>query len=434
MDFDIAIIGGGIVGCALARQISLMTRLSCVLLEKESDVLTGASGGNSAILHDPVEEDGDLNPIELKCVQQGSRLARALLHDASPYVPFRRCGALIVAWQPDQLARLPAMLQRAQRNGVADARILSRDEVALLEPHLSRGYLGALLVPGETVMDSWWLATLFLAQALSNGARLVRGFHVVSGQLLPGAARWRLQSAAGHAVTCGLVINAAGLFGDVVERIRCDLGGEKTAVPFEIKPRRGQFLVFAAPRSPLVHHVIYPVPSPTTKGILVTPTVHGPIFVGPTASEQQSRDDRSVDAAVAQRLHQEALKLCPSLASLPVAAEYVGIRPATQFTDYLVASHPEQRWITCAGIRSTGATGSLGVASHVLELLSSVFPSAQCAPSPDLDVVANTRQVARDLYHAISTQKHPGHIEIPSSSRFSTSITHPLSKLSLSKL
>src|SRR3989338_3532422 len=172
LDFDVAVVGGGIVGCAVLRYLSLRTRLRCVMLEKEEQVLTGASGGNSAILHEPAEEDGVVNPIELRCVSEGSREARELLRVTAPHLPFRSCGALVVAWDEEQRTRLAELQARALKNGVSDAQLLSPQQVAEREPLLAAGQLGALLVPGETVMDSWWLASFFLLQALSNGASL----------------------------------------------------------------------------------------------------------------------------------------------------------------------------------------------------------------------------------------------------------------------
>jgi glycerol-3-phosphate dehydrogenase len=292
-------------------------------------------------------------------------------------------------------------------------------------------------------MDSWWLATFFLLEALAHGAQLQRQCRIVSGSRGPDG-MWHLLAEPRQELRARVVINCAGLFADQVEAIRCQLRGD--AAPFTILPRRGQFLVFAPPpgpaAAPLIHRIIYPVPSPVTKGILLTPTLRGPLFVGPTAQTQTSRTDRSVDPAVSQQLLDAARRLCPALASWPVCLEYVGLRPATQFTDYQLAAHPDQAWITVGGIRSTGATGSLGIAQYVLlQFLPRFFPAAALTAGPSAQEPqrrVTTLTLARNLATAIDHHRHdltraiP--VALPNHGHLDVVVTHPLSRVGLAKL
>jgi glycerol-3-phosphate dehydrogenase len=162
-------------------------------------------------------------------------------------------------------------------------------------------------------------------------------------------------------MAAGLVINAAGNQGDIIEAI-C------RPSPFKITPRKGQFVVFDKPASKLIHAIILPVPTERTKGIVMCRTAFGNLLVGPTAEDQEDRSLAEVDQATLQHLIDKGCEMLPDLRQQTVNAVYAGLRPATQFKDYQIEALPDRRWITVAGIRSTGLTGALGIAQHVAEL------------------------------------------------------------------
>ncbi len=346
--FDVAVVGGGVVGCAVARRFTLQGA-RVVLLEKGADILSGASKGNSAILHTGF--DAPPGSLELACMQAG--YTEYLEIRDRLRLPLLESGAIVCAWSEEELAKLPGILAQAHGNGVAAARMVTPGEILAREPNLSARVLGGVLVPGEHLIDPWSAPLAYVLQALANGAEVRRNTEVTGGAFAGGA--WRLETSAGP-VACGTVINCAGLFGDTLEAL---LTG---AADFTIKPRKGQFVVFDKAAARLLRSIILPVPTERTKGIVVTPTVFGNVLVGPTAEEQDSRTDAGTDEATLRMLAEKGAEILPGLAGMGITAIYAGIRPATERKEYRVRQAPG--YIALGGIRSTGLTAALGLAQH----------------------------------------------------------------------
>lgn len=353
--FDVAIVGGGVVGCAVARRLTL-AGASVVLLEKGSDILCGASKGNSAILHTGF--DAPPGSLELECIQAGYAEYLAIRADLN--LPLLETGAVLVAWSEQEGAALEDILAHAQENGVANVAPLSRADLLAREPALSGNAVAALLIPGEHIIDPWSAPLAYLTQALANGAAAHFSCEVVGGDFERGV--WNLSTTRGE-VAARWVINCAGLFGDRLEQ---SLIGDAS---FEIRPRKGQFLVFDKAASRLLRTTILPVPSERSKGIVVCRTIFGNVLVGPTAEEQESREDSSTDQRTLAALKLWAGAVVPGLSDVPVTAAYAGIRPATERKDYRIRFEPERCWLSLGGIRSTGLTAALGIAAHAEKLL-----------------------------------------------------------------
>jgi len=353
--YDIAIIGAGVVGCALARRF-VLDGARVVVIEKAAEVLDGASKANSAILHTGF--DAPTGSLEQKCVAAGYQ-EYLDIHE-SLGLPILRSGAIVLAWDEDQAAKLDGLIAKAHDNGVHDAVRLTRDEILEREPHLSPDLKGGFLVPGEFLIDPWSTAHAYILHALANGATLLRGTEVLSGSFAN--QMWRLSTTNGP-VEARQVVTSAGLYGDIVdERL---LG--KAA--FTIHPRKGQFVVFDKPAAELAESIILPVPSATTKGIVVCRTIFGNLLVGPTAEEQDSRIDSSTEAQMLADLCAKGTEMLPALESCEIAATYAGLRPATAFTDYQIKHHTLQNYTSVGGIRSTGLSAALGIARHVASLI-----------------------------------------------------------------
>ena len=352
--FDVAIVGAGVVGCALARQFTL-DGARVAILEKAADVLDGASKGNSAILHTGF--DAPEGSLEVQCMREGYRLYLEI-HERLG-LPLIRSGALVLAWNEAQQAELPGLIERAHANGVSNVEPLTRQEILDLEPHLSQGVTGGFRVPGEYLIDPWSAAHAYLLQAIENGARLYRGSEVLSGSRRGG--RWHLETSSGR-LSASLVINAAGLFGDIVDK---RITGESW---FTIRPRKGQFVVYDKPASALAGHILLPVPTKTTKGIVVCRTAFGNLLVGPTAEEQEDREHALLDTETMTALAAKAEEILPELRHHQVNAIYAGLRPATDEKDYRIRTDLAEDYICVGGIRSTGLSAALGIAAHVARL------------------------------------------------------------------
>ncbi len=374
--FDIAVVGGGVVGLAILRRFAL-AGLKCVLLERGADILSGASKGNSALLHTGF--DASPGSLELKCVKAG--YAEYLEIRERLNLPLIESSALVVAWNEAERAALAGIVAKAHGNGIADVREISRTELRLKEPRLAQGALAAVLVPGEHIIDPWSAPLAYAHQALAHGAKIMRNAEVTGGELADG--EWRMASAQGP-VSARVVINAAGNFGDRVEAIA-------RVSPFAIKPRKGQFVVFDKPAAKLLRAIVLPVPSERTKGVVLFRTAFGNLAIGPTAEDVDERETAACDGATLERLKARAIEMVPALEGIGVTAIYAGLRPASERKDYLIEAVGERNWITVGGIRSTGLTAALGIAQHVLGLYAKSFgklpgkpPRVKWTPVPNL--------------------------------------------------
>ena len=352
--WDVAIIGAGVVGTAIARALAAFD-LRCVLLDAADDVGAGTSKANTAILHTGF--DAKPGSLESRLLTRGSGLLRAYAEQAG--IAVERTGAVLVAWTAEQAAALPAIIADARGNGYLPVRELSAAEVYEREPALGPGALAGLLIPDESVIDPWTVPLAFATEAVRAGIVLRLGARVTGVSGAAGDAAFGLATARGP-VRCRWAVNAAGLGSDEVDRM---FGGEG----FTIRPRKGELIVYDKLARPLVRSIVLPVPTERTKGVLVAPTVFGNVLVGPTAEDVPDRRDVSTTEAGLSSLVAAAERIVPGLAGEEVTATYAGLRAATQHPDYQIAVLG--RYTRVAGIRSTGLSASLGIAEHVVDLL-----------------------------------------------------------------
>ena len=348
--FDVAVIGGGVVGLALLRRFAI-AGLKCVLLERGADILSGASKGNSALLHTGF--DAPPKSLELRCMKAG--YAEYLRIRQKLNLPLLESSAIVAAWNETELAALPAIVGKAHKNGVADVRVISQIELRLKEPELAKGALGGVFVPGEHIIDAWSAPLAYAHQALAHGAVILRNAEVTGGEFARDA--WTLASKQGK-VTASVVINAAGNFGDLVEAMA-------RPPTFRITPRKGQFVVFDKPAFKLLRAIILPMPTARTKGVVLFRTAFGNLAIGPTAEDQDEREIATCDQETLNNLKSRAIEMVPALSGVGVNAIYAGLRPASEHKDYLIEAVGEKNWITVGGIRSTGLTAALGIADYV---------------------------------------------------------------------
>lgn len=356
--FDVAVIGAGVVGCAVFRALTL-SGLSVILLERGADILDGASKGNSAILHTGF--DAPPGSREVRMMQGGRK--RYLAERSLFGLPILHTDAVLVAWSEEEATRLPAIVDKAHRNGVTDVRPIELDALRHRMPALAASAVAALSVPGEHIIDPWSSPLAYVLQAMAHGGAVRRLFDVDKAERLGGI--WRL-SAGNSTIDAGIVINCAGNHGDHVEAL-------SRPSSFAIRPRKGQFVVFDKTARRHVPTILLPVPTERTKGVVVCPTIFGNVLVGPTAEDQDNRNLATVERGALEHLIGEAARMVPVLGEEPVTATYAGLRPASDQKDYIIEAIPERHWVTVAGIRSTGLTAALGIADHVTELVGEHF-------------------------------------------------------------
>ncbi len=352
--FDVVVIGAGIVGSAIARQLSGY-RLSVALLDSREDVGDGTSKANTAILHTGF--DATPGTLEARLVARGYTLLGEYAHRTG--IPVERLGATLVAWDPDQLAALPGLQEKATRNAYRSTEIIGAEEVYRTLPHLGPGALGGLVVPGESIICTWTTNLALATDAVNRGSTLLLGRRIVGATVGP---EGTLLHSPGGDVATRWVVNAAGLGSDVVDR---HFGHDR----LHLTPRRGELIVFDKQARPLVDRIVLPVPTALGKGVLISPTVYGNVMLGPTAEDLTDRTDTSTTEAGLDFLLGKGRQLCPSLLEEEVTATYAGLRAASDHGDYLVDVDVARRYVVAGGIRSTGLTSGMAVAEYVAELL-----------------------------------------------------------------
>jgi glycerol-3-phosphate dehydrogenase len=326
MDAEVAVVGAGVVGSAVA--LALARRgVSVVLLEAENEPGLAASGTNSGIVHTGF--DSIPGELETELILRSAQL-RGPVFDALG-VPLVRFGALLRPLSEDQRGPVAAIAANAATNGV---------EATLRDD-------GALEVPGESATDPVAFTLALANAAVRHGAELRTGVRVDS---LDG-------------LSSRVVVNCAGLYADEVAR----LAGDDS---FEIYPRKGEFLVFEPPPGEKLEHILLPVPTKRTKGVLVFPTLDGKVVAGPTAVDLEDKNDWSVRPEAADEIVPKAIAMWPPLEGARQIAAYAGLRPAGRGVNYLIGpSQTRPRLVNVAAIRSTGLTASLGIAERVTQIV-----------------------------------------------------------------
>jgi len=410
--FDVAVVGGGVVGCAVARRF-VLEGARTVLIERHSDFLSGASKANSALLHTGF--DAPPRSLELACLQAGRAEFLAIRERLN--LPLLETGALMVAWTETEQARLPQIVAQAHANGVGDVQPLDAAEVYRREPGLAKGALGGLLVPGEHVVDPWSMPLAYLRQAVENGAEVRFDAPLEQGGF--DGETWSLELPQ-EMLRAKTVVNCAGLYGDRLDEA---LLGDSI---FRIRPRKGQFLVYDKAAHELINAIILPVPDAHSKGIVVARTIFGNLLVGPTAEDQESRSDSSVTTVTLERLKECGVRILPELATVPVTAVYAGLRPASEVKDYCITSRVERRWITVGAIRSTGLTAALGIAAHVLKLYCAIGEAHRAPAETVWPAVPNLAEHAARDWHQPGYGRIVCHCEMVTEREIRAALAGPL--------
>jgi glycerol-3-phosphate dehydrogenase len=355
--YDVAIIGAGVIGCALVYVLS-QYRLRIAIVDQRFDVGEGTSKANSAIIHTGF--DATPGSLESQLVTGASRQWPELAQKLK--IPFKRVSALMLALDDEQCDALPALRDKAVENGVHDVELVSAQEAKRLEPNISPQVLGGLVVPRESIVDSFTASIAYADVAIGNGVDFIFGLEVSGVDDADGAIKW-IVGAGGIRIPARLAINASGLGS---RRLVDKYGGE----PMDLNPRRGQFVVYDRCSSHLVSRILLPIPTKQTKGMLVAPTIYGNLLAGPTA-EDLPPDCIHATNTTAEGLaavRESGIKLCPALHDQPVIATYAGLRcNCAQGSYWMRFNDGHPGIVTLAGIRSTGLTTSISTAQYVVK-------------------------------------------------------------------
>jgi glycerol-3-phosphate dehydrogenase len=338
---SVAVIGGGIVGTAILHNLA-HRGVDVLLLEAEPDLALQASGTNSGLLHSGF--DSSPGQLETELILRSAALRTAVFEALG--VPILDAGAELVPHLDEDHTTIAELAANATRNGV--------------EVHIRQSD-GALIVPGEAVTDPVAFALALAASAVAAGGRIELNARV--SDIRPSTESLTIELVDGRTVEALVAVNCAGLHADDIARL---VGDDS----FEIYPRKGEFFVFELPGRAILDHIVLPVPTKRTKGVLVFPTLDGHVVAGPTAVDQDDKNDWSVRAEARDEILAKAIDQFPALSGLTPVASYAGLRPAGRDSNYIIGvSAACARLINVAAIRSTGLSASLGIAAYVTDLL-----------------------------------------------------------------
>jgi len=391
-NYDVIIIGAGVVGSVLARFLSRY-KLDILLIEKQSDIGMGASGANTAIIH--AGYDPPVGSLKAELNVAANPMWDQLAGDLN--FPFERRGDFVVAVGEEEASKLSALWDQGVKNGVPGMRMLSGAEVRQREPIINPQVSGALWASTGGICDPWAVVIAAAENAVMNGVTLMleTAFEdfVMEGSRIVGVKTNR------GTFGCRWAINSAGLFSDVVMH--------KAGVrpEFKITARRGEYFVFDK-ADIRINNVLFPVPTAVSKGILVTTTMHGNTVIGPNAHELDDKEDSEVTRAGLEEVWADARKLVPGLDLRYAIAIFAGLRPGgngpcktpgIKYNKDFIVEIPEnvQGFVNLGGIESPGLTCSPAIAVRVIEMLKDAGEKLE--EKRDWDPIRSARPRFRDL-------------------------------------
>ena len=374
--YDVVIVGAGVSGCAVARELARRDCTVCVV-EREEDVCCGTSKANSAIVHagfdaEPGTLMGKLNVI-------GNRL----MYEWAEELHFRvdRCGSLVVCVSEADMAGLFLLKERGEQNGVPDLRIIDRDELLEMEPNISDEAVGALWAPTGGIVDPFGLTVALAENAAANGVDF--RFNAPVSDVHPDGDGW-VVVAGGQSIHARAVVNAAGVYSDALHGMFLQAASAAPAPtdqqpceltvspdPIEIIPRKGEYYLLDTTAGDHVRHTVFMLPTIMGKGVLVSPTVHGNLIVGPTATDI---DDKEATNTTPAGLAEVASKSSLTVKNVPlreVITTFAGLRAHQKAHDFVIGEvEGSSGLFDCAAIESPGLTSAPAVGQLVAKLVS----------------------------------------------------------------
>lgn len=374
--YDAVIIGGGAVGCAVARWLSRY-RLRICLLERGEDVCMGTSKANSAICH--AGFDAPVGSAKARFNVEGSRMMEALSRQLD--FPYRRCGALVLCFNETDIPRLEELKARGECNGVEGLTVLDRDALRRQEPRVAPEAVAALYAPTSAIICPFGMTIALAENAAHNGVAF--RFDTRVERIRRTQAGYTLETNRGTMETRA-VISAAGVWGDVLHNQVCS----DTA---RIVPRRGEYCLLDRKDGGLVQRTVFQLPGPMGKGVLVTPTVHGNLLVGPTAADQEQRDLTATTAEGLAFAQDMARKSVPGLPLRDVITSFAGLRAhLAEGDDDFRVGQPVPGYFEALGIESPGLSSAPAIGAYLAEQAAAYLNARQ---------KQNFDPVRRDIVH-----------------------------------
>lgn len=365
--YDVAIIGAGVVGSAIARELSKYQLKTCVI-EREEDVCNGTSKANSAIIHGGF--DATPGTLKARLNVRGNFMMDELSRDLD--IPFTRNGSLVVCTKDQDREGLNSLLEKGLANGVPDLRIIERDELLEMEPNLSDDVTCALFAPTGGIVCPFHMTMAFAENAYTNGVEFYLNTNVnfieKCGETYKISAT-HTDSKEDELFEAKVVINAAGVYADVFNNMVSEH-------KLHITARKGEYCLLDKTAGTHVSHTIFQLPSKMGKGVLVTPTVHGNLLVGPTAVDVEDKDAINTTSEGLDSLAATASRSVKNVPMRQVITSFAGLRAHEDGNDFVIGEVEDSKgFINVAGIESPGLSSAPAIAEMVSEIVTGILPA-----------------------------------------------------------
>ncbi|MDU2231698.1 MAG: NAD(P)/FAD-dependent oxidoreductase [Clostridium perfringens] len=350
---DIIVIGAGVVGCSIARELSKYN-LDVLVVEKNSDVSEGISKGNSGIVHAGYNEK--IGTLKAKLNIEGNKIFDDLSRDLQ--FPFKRNGAFILAFSDEEMKTLESLKENGEKLGVEGLEILTREEALNIEPNLNKKIVGVLNVKTSGIVSPYEMTIALAENAAENGVEFKLNSKVTNIEKISEGYKVTLNNK--ELVSGKIIINASGLEGAFLNNL-------VSMTKREINPVKGEYCLFDKVAGAMINKTLFQVPNKLSKGVLVTPTAEGNLLVGPNAVEGKTLETSR------EGIDEILDKSKKSLEELPVARilnTFSGIRPKTKGGDFIIEEVEDAKnFINVIGIDSPGLTAAPAIGVYVVNMI-----------------------------------------------------------------
>ncbi len=378
--YDVTIIGGGIIGCAIAREL-MRYDLRVILVEKECEVGFGTSKSNSGIIH--AGHHSSPSTVKGSLEWAGNQKWDALHKELD--FGFSRIGELTIAFDDDQMDKLHKLKKQGEDKGVTGLELWGPERIRQEEPALTEEVIGALYAPTAGVINPYEACFALIENAILNGLEISVESPVTALETAEDET-WTVTTP-GRRIHTRFVLNVAGVYADRIAA----MAGVQT---FSIQARKGEEYLLDKRLKGLVKRIIFPCPTPVSKGILVIPTVDGTLMVGPTAHVVEDKEDLTTSTAGADEVFASVKRTVPGIGERDCIAEFAGLRAAADGEDFIIGATARKGFINAAGIQSPGLTAAPAIAEMMVDILRDegldLIPRGSFEPSsPDRVLIAN---------------------------------------------
>ncbi|MCR6513758.1 NAD(P)/FAD-dependent oxidoreductase [Clostridium sp. LY3-2] len=353
---DVAIIGAGVIGASVFRELTKYN-LKVLVLDKENDVSMGTSKANSAIVH--AGYDPKIGTLMAKYNVKGNEMFEELCKELD--VPFKRNGSLVLAYDEEDLKTVKDLCENGTKIGVKGLRVLSKEEVLEKEPNINREIAGALYAPTGGIVGPFEYTIALMENGRDNGGEVRLNSEVIGIKKVDNIFEINLKN--GETVKAKYVVNAAGVYADKIHNMICK-------EDFKIIPRKGEYFVMDKSQGDVVSHTIFQCPSKLGKGILVTPTVHGNLLVGPNAVDIEDKEELKTEGDHLDYIRETSMRTTDKINFRESIRNFAGLRATPSTGDFIVREDEEVKgFVDVAGIKSPGLSSAPAIALDVVEIL-----------------------------------------------------------------